>query len=187
MISRKDIFTIPNFLSLLRLGLVPVYTSIYLRSQSKEDFALAAGILAISCMTDLLDGLIARRYHMVSDLGKFLDPLADKITQLALMLCLPVRYPLVKALIPLFLAKELTQCGLAYFHFKRGKVLSGALWTGKISTAFLFTSFLVLMFLPALPFCFLTGLVLGDAILMILALGSYLVAFYGNSGKLCDT
>lgn len=183
MIFKKNIFTIPNLLSFLRLGLVPVYTSLYLNAR----LLLASILLALSCLTDLLDGFIARRFHMVSDFGKFLDPLADKITQLALFLSLPIRYPLVKSLIPLFLAKELTQCGLAYFHFRHGKMLSGALWTGKISTALLFASFLGLMIFPDLPLGIVKALVLTDSVVMILALASYLAAFYGNSEKLCDT
>ena len=183
MISKKDIFTIPNLLSLLRLGLIPVYTSLYFRGR----IPLASIILAISCLTDLLDGFIARRFHMVSNLGKFLDPLADKFTQLSLLLCLPSRYPLVKSLLPLFIAKELTQSSLAYFHFKQGKMLSGALWTGKISTAILFLSFLVLMVFPELPFSIVKMLVLSDSLVMVLALSSYLVVYYGNNSKLCDT
>ena len=183
MIFKKDIITIPNLLSLLRLGLIPLYTSLYLHGR----IGPASLILAISCLTDLLDGLLARRFHMVSDLGKFLDPLADKCTQLALLLSLPTRYPLVSSLIPLFLAKELTQCSLAYYHLRHGKVLSGALWTGKISTAILFCSFLVLMFFPNLPFAMVKTLVLADSLVMILALGSYLVVYYGTGKKLCDT
>ena len=186
MRSKKDLFTIPNLLSFLRLGLVPVYTSIYLHAENHRNIFLAAGILALSCLTDLLDGIIARRLHMVSDLGKILDPLADKVTQLALLLCLGTRYPLVKSLIPLFLAKELSQCGLAWFHFRQGKALPGALWTGKISTAFLFASFLVLMVFPNLPYYVVKALVLADSVVMVLALISYLAAFHGNSGKLCD-
>lgn len=183
MIPKKDIFTIPNLLSFLRLGLVPVFTSLYLNSRIPP----ASLVLAISCLTDLMDGFIARRFHMVSNFGKFLDPLADKITQLALLLCLPARYPLVKSLIPLFLAKELTQCALAYFHFMRGRMLPGALWIGKISTAFLFISFLGLMVFPNLPFHIVKALVLTDSVVMLLALASYFVVFRENSGKLCDT
>ena len=183
MRSKKDIFTIPNLLSLLRLGLIPFYASEYLHGNIPS----ASILLGISCLTDLLDGLIARRFHMISDLGKFLDPLADKITQLAMLLLLPTRYPLVRSLIPLFLAKELTQSSLAYYHLRRGKMLSGALWTGKISTAILFSSFLVLMVFPNLPFPLVKSLVLADSAVMILALASYLVVFYGTSEKLYDT
>ena len=180
MIFKKGIFTIPNLLSLLRLALIPVYTSLYLKS---ENHFLSAGILAFSCLTDLLDGYIARRFHMVSNLGKFLDPLADKITQLTVILCLSTRYPLVRALIPLFLTKEIVQCALAYFHFRNGKTLDGALWAGKISTTVLFLSLISLMVIPmSLPLVKL--LVLTDALFLILSMVCYLAAYLGDTGKL---
>ena len=180
MIFKKDIFTIPNLLSLLRLALIPVYTSLYLKT---ENHFLSAGILAFSCLTDLLDGYIARRFHMVSNLGKFLDPLADKITQLTVILCLSTRYPLVRALIPLFLTKEIVQCALAYFHFRNGKTLDGALWAGKISTTVLFLSLISLMVIPmSLPLVKL--LVLTDALFLILSMVCYLAAYLGDTGKL---
>ena len=62
MIFKKGIFTIPNLLTLLRLAMIPVYTSLYLDAENSQ---LAAGVLAVSCLTDLLDGMVARRFHMV--------------------------------------------------------------------------------------------------------------------------
>ena len=184
MIFKKDAFTIPNLLSLLRLALIPVYATIYLDAGKPR---LAAGILAFSCLTDLLDGLIARRLHMVSLLGKFLDPLADKITQLAVLLCLSTRYPLVKSLIPILLTKEILQCILAFLHFRNGKMLDGALWTGKISTAVLFSTLILLMLFPGLGNHTVRTFVLVDGFFLILALASYLKAFLGDHPKFCDT
>ena len=184
MIFKKDIFTIPNLLSLLRLALIPVYISIYLGSGNT---LLAAGILAFSCLTDLLDGYIARRFHMVSTLGKFLDPLADKITQLSVLLCLTATYPPVRALIPLFITKELIQCALAYFHFRNGKMLNGALRAGKISTVVLFLSLILLMVTPALPHSLVNALVLTDGLFLIISLSGYLYAYLVNTCKLSDT
>ena len=87
---KRELFTIPNLLTLARIGLIPVYVPLYLQGAH-----LSAGILlALSCLTDLADGWVARRFHMVSTFGKILDPLADKATQLALMLCLSIRYRL---------------------------------------------------------------------------------------------
>ena len=178
------IFTIPNLLSLLRLLLIPVYMTLYLKDPNS---ILAPVILGISCITDLLDGIIARRFQMVSFLGKFLDPLADKMTQLSLIYCLSSRYPLVKALVPLFLTKEILQCVLAYHHFIRGKMLPGALWIGKLSTAGLFLSFILMMLKGNLPFIIVEYLVLGNGLMLAIALGSYLSAFLGDGRKLCDT
>jgi CDP-diacylglycerol--glycerol-3-phosphate 3-phosphatidyltransferase len=76
---KKQVFTIPNILSLFRLILIPVYIHIYLNAQSLADYHLAAAILAVSCLTDAVDGQIARRFNMITAVGKVLDPLADKI------------------------------------------------------------------------------------------------------------
>ena len=70
---KKEILTIPNILSLFRLVLIPVYVAIYLNG----DYYLAAGILAVSCLTDLIDGKIARHFILISTVGKILVPLAD--------------------------------------------------------------------------------------------------------------
>ena len=90
---KKQVFTIPNILSLFRLLLIPVYIHIYLNAQSLADYHLAAAILAVSCLTDAVDGQIARRFHMITAVGKVLDPLADKITQFTLIICLAMRHP----------------------------------------------------------------------------------------------
>ena len=184
MIFKKDVFTIPNLLSLLRLALVPVYSALYL----KTDYSLlAAMILAFSCLTDLLDGYIARRFHMTSNLGKVLDPLADKITQLAVILCLSTRYPLVNALIPLFLTKEILQSLLAYFYLRNGKILNGALWAGKICTAILFTSLVLMMMTSSMNSELVKYLVIMNGLFLSLSLVSYLNVYFVNTSKLCDT
>lgn len=76
---KKEIFTIPNLLSLFRLLLIPVYVTIYLNATTMEHYFLSAAILAVSCLTDMIDGKIARKFHMISNLGKILDPVADKL------------------------------------------------------------------------------------------------------------
>ena len=90
---KREIRSIPNLLSLSRLFLIPVYLPLYLFGTTPAAQALARNLFALSCITDFLDGWIARRYQMVTNLGKFLDPLADKATQLAVTACLSIRYP----------------------------------------------------------------------------------------------
>ena len=80
---KREICTIPNLLSLFRLTLIPVYLNLYLNAQTTRDYTMSAVILGVSCMTDLVDGKIARRYNMISNVGKVLDPLADKLLILA--------------------------------------------------------------------------------------------------------
>ena len=79
------IWTIPNFMSFFRLLLVPFIVWAYVGLQNTK---LAIILLAVSALTDVLDGRIARRFNMVSDLGKALDPVADKLTQVCVVLCL---------------------------------------------------------------------------------------------------
>ena len=70
---KKDLFTIPNVLSLFRLLLIPVYVVLYLKAEKPEDYFLAAAILAVSCLTDLIDGKIARHFNMISNTGKIIS------------------------------------------------------------------------------------------------------------------
>ena len=92
---KKELLTIPNLLSLFRLALIPVYVAIYQRATSPDAYFLAAAILAVSCLTDLIDGKIARSFNMISNLGKLLDPFADKLTQFSVTLCLCLKYPVL--------------------------------------------------------------------------------------------
>lgn len=88
---KKEVFTIPNLLSLIRLILIPIYVVIYLNASQLREYFLAAAILAVSCLTDMIDGKIARHFNMISTLGKILDPIADKATQFTLTLCLSIK------------------------------------------------------------------------------------------------
>ena len=89
------IFTIPNLLSLIRILLIPVFVALFFH----DEMIWAALILIISGLTDTLDGYIARHFNMITNLGKVLDPIADKLTQAVVAFCLCVKMP---AVIPLF-------------------------------------------------------------------------------------
>ena len=85
--------TIPNCISLFRIFLVPCFVWVFLTASLPEDFTLAAVLLVVSAVSDLLDGWIARRFHMTSKLGKILDPAADKLTLFGVFVCMWARYP----------------------------------------------------------------------------------------------
>ncbi len=74
---------LPNKLSILRIILIPIMIAVFYIPAIPYNYLIAAGIFAISAFTDFLDGYIARKYNLVTDLGKFLDPIADKILVLA--------------------------------------------------------------------------------------------------------
>ena len=119
---KKEIWSIPNLLSLFRILLIPVYMSIYLNAEGTKDYATAGVILAASCLTDLADGQIARRFNMITNLGKVLDPLADKLTQLSLFLCLSSRHRMLKYLLVIFLIKEFWQLFVMITTLRRARL-----------------------------------------------------------------
>lgn len=185
--SRKNtILTIPNCLSLFRIALIPVYISIYLNATNDRQYFLAGSILAFSCLTDLADGFIARKFHMITTVGKILDPLADKLTQFSMILSLSARYPVLHPVIALFLAKELFQCGALVFFLRRGKILPGALFAGKLCTTVLFISLLLLVLFPHIHQKTVSLLMLTDTFFLIYSFASYVAAYFGRRCCLTD-
>lgn len=142
---KKEILTIPNFLSLFRLLLIPVYIFLYLNATTATDYVVAAIVLAVSCLTDMVDGKIARRYNMISKVGIVLDPIADKATQFSLLICLAIEFPVLWTVMVLFIMKESFQLLAGYLAYRKGKMLSGALISGKICTTVLFLSLIVMV------------------------------------------
>lgn len=183
---KKEICTIPNLLSLFRLVLIPVYLYIYLNATKPEDYWLAGGILAVSCLTDMVDGKIARMFNMISSVGKVLDPMADKATQLALIICLSVHHKAVRVMLALFLVKEFFQLFAMLASLKHGKALDGALMSGKVCTAVLFTSLIVMVLMPGMSEA-VTNLITGVCcIFLMVAFIEYFRAYYGKNKKIQD-
>lgn len=180
---KKEIFTIPNMLSLFRLVLIPVYVSIYLSAEEPSDYFLAAAILAVSCLTDMIDGKIARHFNMISTVGKILDPFADKLTQFSLILCLASAYPVLWYLVGLFFVKEIFQLVAGAVNLKKGKMLKGALITGKVSTTVLFISLIIMVMLPGLSQTAVTLIAIVDGIFLLIAFADYAVAYFARESK----
>ena len=183
---KKEIITIPNLLSLFRIILIPVYINIYLDAKEDQEYLLAGSILALSCLTDMVDGFIARRFHMISNVGKVLDPMADKLTQLALILSLSAKYTVLYPVLALFLIKEFFQFGALIFFAQKGKVLPGALFAGKICTTVLFVSLILLVLFPRIPTQAVQLLTLIDAGFLLYSFGSYLGAYFGKGNHLTN-
>ena len=183
---KKEICTIPNLLSLFRLVLIPVYIYIYMNATKAEHYWIASGILAVSCFTDLVDGKIARKFHMVSSVGKVLDPLADKMTQLTLIICLSMHHKVLRVMLVLFLIKEFFQLFAMLIFLKRGKALDGALFIGKVCTTVLFTSLFLMVLLPdmsELTTDVITAICCG---FLIVSFVEYIRAYCGKNKKIHD-
>ena len=180
---KKDIFTIPNLLSLFRLLLIPVYIVIYLNAEDATDYYLAAGILTVSCLTDLIDGKIARHFNMITSLGKLLDPVADKATQFALILCLTMRHKVLRYIMVLFVLKESFQLIAGGLRLRKKKMLKGALISGKVCTTVLFVSLILMVMLPELNERVINIIAIIDLVFMLVAFIEYIAAYFFREDK----
>ena len=146
--SQSRILTIPNLLSFFRLCLIPVFMWLYC---VEKNYLWTGIVLIISGLTDTVDGIIARKFNMISDLGKVLDPIADKVTQAAMLFCLLTRFPLMIAPLALMVVKEFFMgvTGLMVIQ-KTGKVF-GADWHGKVNTWLLYAMMILHVFWYNIP------------------------------------
>ncbi len=144
---RKEIQTIPNLLSIFRILLLPIYLYFVLR----QSFYVAGVVIVVSGLSDYLDGVIARRYNQVTDLGKVLDPFADKLTQLFLILSMAWYRPWLWLLFGLFLIKEGFMFVAGLIGLSKNIKLSGAKWYGKVATAVIYVGMILLLLFPELP------------------------------------
>lgn len=183
---KKEIFTVPNLLSLFRIVLIPVYVWVFLNAKDTSDYYLAAGILAVSCLTDMIDGKIARHFNMISNVGKILDPLADKLTQFTLMVCLLSRYKILWMIVPLFVVKEIFQLIAGGISFRKGRMLKGAQMTGKICTTILFLSLILLVMFPEISRTAVTVITVIDLIFIVIAFADYIHVYCKKDSKFID-
>lgn len=149
-LQAKDFLTIPNILSYVRLMLIPVFMLQYLTAKDIGDYYIAGIIIVFSGLTDLLDGYIARKFNQITELGKLLDPIADKLTQVAVIICLLVHYEKMWIIITLFVAKELFMAVNDFLLYRQGKKLDGAKWFGKVSTAVFYACMTFLVAFPSI-------------------------------------
>lgn len=133
---QKKIITIPNILSFFRLCLIPVIVWLY---TVKQDHFLTLIILVLSGVTDIVDGIIARKCNMISDFGKAFDPVADKLTQIAMLFCLVSRFPYMMIPFVLLVVKEVFTGITALITIKRTNTVKGAVWHGKLTTVALYS------------------------------------------------
>ena len=161
--TQKKIVTIPNILSFFRLCLIPVIIWLYI---GEKNYLWAGIVLILSGATDLADGFIARHFHMISDLGKVLDPVADKLTQAAMLFCLCTRFPLMILPLVLMIVKEgfMGISGIMIIR-KTGSVF-GADWHGKAATVLLYAAMIVHVFWYEVP-VLVSDLMIGACSLMI--------------------
>ena len=172
----KYIKHVPNILTVIRLILVPVIILFI----SMDNYLLAFIIFTLSAITDVVDGIIARKFNAISDFGKLIDPLADKLTQISVLLTLSIKEIIPFWIICVLLVKELILIIGASFLYGKNLVVSSK-WYGKLTTVIMYlavvSSFAIKAFnLPHFDIYLYSIAV----ILAIFSLFSYTRYFYGQ-------
>ena len=190
----KDLFdnwnTIPNWLCFLRIALIPVFTTLFIKGSYIPAFIL----MIVAALTDLLDGKIARKFNMVSNLGKILDPIADKLSQIAIVVILIVKFwdGYLKYILFLFIVKELLMViGGALLMAKGMRPVAAEMW-GKVATTVFYVFMIVIIALGGegcalynveffkpfiLPEWLITAMVVISAVLAFVSLFGYAPGF----------
>ena len=176
-LDKKEIWSIPNIMGYFRILLIPVYLYVYYHAEGNTGYMAAAAVVAVSGLTDMLDGKIARRFHMVTNLGKVLDPAADKLTQYAVSISLTNRFPLMVWLVALLFIKDIYLAVSGWYLLKKGMENTGATWYGKVSTAAFFVLMAILLLYTGISY-FAAGILISACIaLMLLSLVGYLIRY----------
>ncbi len=177
-INRKELLSIPNCMGYFRILLIPLFCIIYIRADSIIDYYAAAGIVIISAVTDLLDGKIARKFNMITEFGKVIDPVADKLTHGAIALCLILRYRYMKYLVLVMLLKEAFMVIMGVINLKHGRRLDGAKMYGKVCTTTLFIVLAALVLFPEIPEITANVLIVFEIIMMLVTWALYIPVFH---------
>lgn len=143
---------IPNILSVIRLLCIPVFVLLF-----KEGYrGAAAGVFCGASLTDVLDGYLARRNNWITNVGKILDPMADKLMQFTVLLCLTLSYKgldsahhiIALTVLVLFTLKELTMLAGAIVVLRVKRNVVASVWYGKLATVIFFVITITLILGP---------------------------------------
>lgn len=144
---------LPNKLTILRLIMIPLFVAVFYLTIIPYNYVISAVIFVLAALTDFLDGYIARKYNLVTNLGKFLDPIADKVLVSTALIVMLLPLPNESAILPFYgaiavaiiLARELIVSGFRIVAASNGKVLA-ADKSGKVKTFTQDVAVVVLLF-----------------------------------------
>ena len=173
--SKNQILTVPNLLSLVRIMLIPIIVWLY---SFEKNYCAAIGVILLSGATDIVDGWIARHFNMISDFGKALDPLADKLTQATLLLCLLSKHKPIWGLLIVFGVCEIGKFALGIIIAKKHDEVTGAKWYGKVNTVIIYATMMLLILFPQINTTTANALMLICGAVMIIAHVLYFKLFF---------
>lgn len=167
---------VPNILSTIRICLVPVFVITYFYEGAGAKY-YAVGVYAVATFTDFLDGYIARKYNLISNLGKILDPVGDKLMTLSVLTCITIDNVIpVWAVLAAVIKEALMLAGGAIVRKKEGGEIPSSNIIGKTSTVVFFIVCVTLM-LFRIPESIATIIISVAIFLMLVALMSYIMTF----------
>lgn len=158
------VFTIPNVLSFFRILLIPFIVWTYVSG----NIVLSAVLIVLSGLTDIVDGFIARKFNMVSSLGKVLDPIADKLTLGAIIISVSMRKRNIFVLMVLFIVKEVLMGIEGLIILKKTGTTYSAKWYGKVTTLLLYVSMVIMILWVNMPLmvCYILTFVCSVAVIL---------------------
>ena len=165
---------LPNKLTMFRVILIPFFIVFLLASLTPYDKWIALVIFIIASLTDLLDGKIARKYNLVTNFGKFMDPLADKLLVCSALICLIELHKIPAWMVIIIIAREFIISGFRLVASDNGVVIAASYW-GKFKTTFqMIAVCLLIADIPALHL--LTQIVLWIAVILtVVSLADYVI------------
>ncbi len=170
--DKKRIFSIPNVLSFMRIVIIPFIVWQFLAGNE----TIAVLLIALSALTDVVDGFVARRFNMITPIGKALDPIADKATLITLVACLCFKFKAMIVLLVVFIIKELIMGIEGLLIIKKTGTTYSSKWFGKISTAVLYLTILLHVWWVGIPDKLSNVLVLACQILAVLSVTLYTIS-----------
>ncbi|MBQ5597010.1 MAG: CDP-alcohol phosphatidyltransferase family protein [Clostridia bacterium] len=178
----KSTITIPNLLSLFRICLIPFIVWVYFDPSIENNLVIVAGLVILSGLTDVLDGFIARKFNMISEVGKVLDPIADKLTQATVVFCLATAHTALIPLIILIVVKEILMLIGALLVMRDKNVETPyARWWGKLATVMLYALMIIVIIgdyighMPSIVITFISSVAIAFVFFSFL---SYLTIYF---------
>ena len=174
---------LPNKLTMFRVILIPFFVLFMLVPITPYDKWIALGIFILASLTDLLDGKIARKYNLITDFGKFMDPLADKLLVCSALICLVSLERIPTWIVIVIIAREFIISGFRLVASDNGVVIAASYW-GKFNTTFQMVM-ICLMIADIEAISIFTTIIMWIAlVLTVVSLVDYLVK---NKGVMKDT
>lgn len=145
--KKEDLFKIPNLLCYVRILLVPLFIYLFL----SEYYWQSALIVILASATDILDGYIARHFNLITDWGKFIDPVADKLMQFSMLIVTILKIKWVLILVIAFTVKEIVLLAIGLYIYHKDYNLNGSNWAGKSCTVVMDTVLLIFIAFDGIP------------------------------------